>query len=150
VTDLLPTLRGERVALRQLRKADAEALFGVFSDPAVTRYWSSPPMTDPAEAHALLSEIDDLRWGEGLGTEAVSLLLDQAFGVMGLRRIEADTDPENESAMRLLERLGFRREGYLPQRWFVGGRWHDTVLFGLLKPDWRHDRRVENEGMRDA
>ena len=194
VTDALPTLRGERVSLRQLREEDADALFDVFSDPEVTRYWSSPPMTDRIEARALLAEIDTLReegtllqwgiveagggsvvgtatlaeinrehrraelgfalrrglWGRGLASEAVSLLLDQAFGAMGLHRIEADTDPGNQSAMRLLERLGFRREGYLPQRWFVGGQWHDTVLFGLLKPDWRPDRRVENEGRRDA
>jgi RimJ/RimL family protein N-acetyltransferase len=182
------------VSLRQLREEDADALFDVFSDPEVTRYWSSPPMTDRIEARALLAEIDTLReegtllqwgiveagggsvvgtatlaeinrehrraelgfalrrglWGRGLASEAVSLLLDQAFGAMGLHRIEADTDPGNQSAMRLLERLGFRREGYLPQRWFVGGQWHDTVLFGLLKPDWRPDRRVENEGRRDA
>jgi RimJ/RimL family protein N-acetyltransferase len=194
VKDALPTLRGERVSLRQLREEDADALFHVFSDPEVTRYWSSPPMTDRIEARALLAEIDTLReegtllqwgiveagggsvvgtatladinrehrraelgfalrrglWGRGLASEAVSLLLDQAFGAMGLHRIEADTDPGNQSAMRLLERLGFRREGYLPQRWFVGGQWHDTVLFGLLKPDWRPDRRVENEGRRDA
>lgn len=194
VKDALPTLRGERVSLRQLREEDADALFRVFSDPEVTRYWSSPPMTDRIEARALLAEIDTLReegtllqwgiveagggsvvgtatladinrehrraelgfalrrglWGRGLASEAVSLLLDQAFGAMGLHRIEADTDPGNQSAMRLLERLGFRREGYLPQRWFVGGQWHDTVLFGLLKPDWRPDRRVENEGRRDA
>ena len=194
MTDALPTLRGERVSLRQLREEDADALFDVFSDPEVTRYWSSPPMTDRIEARALLAEIDTLReegtllqwgiveagggsvvgtatlaeinrehrraelgfalrrglWGRGLASEAVSLLLDQAFGAMGLHRIEADTDPGNQSAMRLLERLGFRREGYLPQRWFVGGQWHDTVLFGLLKPDWRPDRRVENEGRRDA
>lgn len=194
MTDALPTLRGERVSLRQLREEDADALFHVFSDPEVTRYWSSPPMTDRIEARALLAEIDTLReegtllqwgiveagggsvvgtatladinrehrraelgfalrrglWGRGLASEAVSLLLDQAFGAMGLHRIEADTDPGNQSAMRLLERLGFRREGYLPQRWFVGGQWHDTVLFGLLKPDWRPDRRVENEGRRDA
>jgi RimJ/RimL family protein N-acetyltransferase len=85
-------------------------------------------------------------WGRGLAREAVSVLLDHAFGEMGLHRIEADSDPGNQPSIRLLERLGFRREGYLPERWYVGGRWHDTVMFGLLKRDWRPDRRVEDGG----
>jgi RimJ/RimL family protein N-acetyltransferase len=71
-------------------------------------------------------------WGHGYMHEAVSRLLDFAFGPLGLARMEADVDPRNERSMRLLERLGFVREGYARERWRVGGGVQDGVLLGLL------------------
>jgi RimJ/RimL family protein N-acetyltransferase len=50
------------------------------------------------------------RQGKGLALEAVGLLLDHAFGAMGMRRVLAITDAENIPAHKLLEALGFRRE----------------------------------------
>jgi RimJ/RimL family protein N-acetyltransferase len=55
---------------------------------------------------------------------------------MAMRRIEADVDPRNLPSLRTLEALGFRREGYLRQRWQVGGELQDSVLMGLLASDW--------------
>jgi ribosomal-protein-alanine N-acetyltransferase len=55
----LPTLPTQRLALRWLTPADVPALYEVFSDPEVTRYWSSPPLADTAAAEALLAEIHD-------------------------------------------------------------------------------------------
>jgi RimJ/RimL family protein N-acetyltransferase len=63
-------------------------------------------------------------------------LLDHAFGALCLHRIEADVDPRNTPSLRTLERLGFVREGYLRQRWAVGGERQDSVLLGLLASDW--------------
>lgn len=71
-------------------------------------------------------------WGAGYMHEAVSRLLDFAFGPLGLARMEADVDPRNERSLRLLERLGFVREGYARERWRVGGGVQDSVLLGLL------------------
>ena len=51
---------------------------------------------------------------------------------MGLHRVEADVDPENAGSIRLLERLGFRREGLFRERWFTFGSWKDSAMFGLL------------------
>jgi RimJ/RimL family protein N-acetyltransferase len=65
------------------------------------------------------------------------VLLDFAFGQLGLRRIEADTDPDNSASIRLLESLGFRREGLLRERWNVGGELQDTVFLGLLAREYR-------------
>ena len=56
----LPTLLTERLALRWLTVADAPALYEIFSDPDVTRYWSSPPLADRQAAEALLAEIHEL------------------------------------------------------------------------------------------
>ena len=71
-------------------------------------------------------------WGRGLATEAVRRVLTFAFGEMGLHRVEADVDPENEASLALLERLGFRREGVFRERWFTFGSWKDSVMLGLL------------------
>lgn len=74
--------------------------------------------------------------GRGLAREAVETALTFGFGAMGLHRVEADVDPENVASIGLLERIGFNREGYLPERWFTYGEWRDTVLFGLLASNW--------------
>ena len=71
-------------------------------------------------------------WGRGLMLEAATALVDHAFGPLGLRRLEADVDPRNAASLRLLGRLGFRREGYQRERWRVAGGVQDSVLLGLL------------------
>lgn len=53
----LPTLDGERVRLRWLSDRDVPALFAVFGDPAVTRYWSAPALRDEGAAAELLAQI---------------------------------------------------------------------------------------------
>ncbi|MBC7446839.1 MAG: GNAT family N-acetyltransferase [Hymenobacteraceae bacterium] len=67
---VLPTLETPRLRLRHLTAADVPALFTVFSDPAVMRYWSSAPLVDEAAAAALLAQIHEnfrtralLQWG---------------------------------------------------------------------------------------
>ena len=77
------------------------------------------------------------RWGQGLGSEAVAAVVVFAFEELNLHRIEADVDPRNERSLRLLERLGFRREGYLPERYYINGERQDAVMMGLLRPDWK-------------
>jgi RimJ/RimL family protein N-acetyltransferase len=63
--------------------------------------------------------------------------MNHAFGTLGLHRVEADVDPRNDASLRLVERLGFRREGHLRERYFVAGEIQDSVIYGLLAPDWR-------------
>lgn len=75
-------------------------------------------------------------WGQGLMTEALTTLFAFSFGELGLRRLEADVDPDNRSSIRLLERLGFRREGHLRERWLVDGQVADSLFYGLLQRDW--------------
>ena len=77
------------------------------------------------------------RQGEGLATEAVRRALDFGFDVLGLERIEADVDPRNLASCRLAERLGFQREGLLRNRWRVGGEFADSILYGLLRGEYR-------------
>jgi RimJ/RimL family protein N-acetyltransferase len=76
------------------------------------------------------------RWGKGLGAEAVAAVVALAFEKLKLHRIEADVDPRNDRSLRLLERLGFRREGYLRERYCISGERQDAVMMGLLRAEW--------------
>jgi len=79
-------------------------------------------------------------WGKGYMSEAMAFVLEYAFEVLGLHRIEADTDPQNQPSLALLEKFGFVREGLFPDRWYVHGKWHDSVMLGLLEGSWREAR----------
>lgn len=78
--------------------------------------------------------------GKGYASEAVSRLLDYAFGEMGLHRVVAITDQRNEPSYRLLERLGLRREGtFIQNAWFKGG-WASEYLYAVLGEEWPRER----------
>ena len=76
-------------------------------------------------------------WGKGYMNETLTAVINYAFDVLEFHRIEADVDPRNAASIRALERLGFQREGYLRERWQVGGEIQDALLYGLLRPDWK-------------
>jgi ribosomal-protein-alanine N-acetyltransferase len=75
-------------------------------------------------------------WGKGYMNEALMAVLKYAFEVLDLHRIEADVDPRNAASIKTLERLGFKREGYLRERWQVNGEIQDAFYYGLLRRDW--------------
>jgi len=67
--------------------------------------------------------------GRGIASRAVALCLEQAFGTLGLLRIEAVARPENQGSVRVLERNGFVRFGHSRRSFQLGGRWFDRLLF---------------------
>jgi RimJ/RimL family protein N-acetyltransferase len=75
-------------------------------------------------------------WGRGYIHEALQAVMKYAFNELNLHRIEADVDPRNTASIKTLERLGFQREGFLRERWQVGGELQDALFYGLLRPDW--------------
>lgn len=79
-------------------------------------------------------------WGQGYMREALDAVLTHAFDTLGLHRIEAELDPRNGASERLLERLGFVREGLLRDRWRVEGEVSDSLYMALLRPAWRAAR----------
>jgi RimJ/RimL family protein N-acetyltransferase len=76
-------------------------------------------------------------WGQGWGRRMLATALRHAFGPLGLHRVEADVDPRNAGSCRLLESLGFVREGLLRERWRTGGEIQDSAIYGLLAPQFR-------------
>ena len=169
-----------RLRLRPALEADAQALFEIFADPQVMRYWSSAPWTDIAPAQQRIArDLADLQtgaslqlmierredarllgqcslhhivadcrradigyilaasaWGQGYMNEALTALLRHGFGpALNLNRIEGDVDPRNGPSARVLERLGFRQEGLLRERWIVAGEVQDSAIYGLLRSE---------------
>jgi RimJ/RimL family protein N-acetyltransferase len=76
--------------------------------------------------------------GYGYGTEAVIRLLDYLFGEMGLHRVQAACDPENVSSVRLLERVGMRREGHFVENFWSRDHWSDEYWYAILRREWEH------------
>jgi len=80
-------------------------------------------------------------WGRGYATEAARALVARLFETEAARRITAKCDPLNERSWKMLERLGFTREGRLRRNVFfkcdARGEpiWKDTYVYGLLKDD---------------
>ena len=75
--------------------------------------------------------------GRGLMSEALRATNSFVFGAFKLHRIMANFRPENERSGRLLERLGFAREGLARDYLFIDGAWRDHVLTALLNPAFR-------------
>jgi len=74
--------------------------------------------------------------GRGYATEALTALIEYGFRELDMNRFEADINPANIASARLLERLGFRKEGLMPQRWIIRGKKEDSAFYGLLKDYW--------------
>ncbi|NIV36970.1 MAG: GNAT family N-acetyltransferase [Anaerolineae bacterium] len=75
--------------------------------------------------------------GQGYATEAARALLDYGFASLDLHRIHADTNSDNVASLRVMERLGMRREARLREAVPSGGKWLDRVICGILAGEWR-------------
>jgi ribosomal-protein-alanine N-acetyltransferase len=75
-------------------------------------------------------------WRQGLAREAITAVCKQAFGPLGIRRIEAEVNPDNHASNNLLQRIGFAHEGRARQRWVAKGKTYDTNLYGCLAGEW--------------
>lgn len=67
----------------------------------------------------------------GVATAAAALAVDHAFGAAGLHRLEATVRPENVASIRVLTKLGFRKEGLFERYLEVDGAWRDHLCFAI-------------------
>nr|WP_326531314.1 GNAT family N-acetyltransferase [Rhodoferax sp.] len=81
--------------------------------------------------------LDEPAWGLGYATEAVRALLQWAYGTLDLNRVEAEIDTRNGASARVLEKLGFLREGLRREDCIVDGVVSDSWIYGLLRRDWK-------------
>jgi diamine N-acetyltransferase len=78
--------------------------------------------------------------GKGYGTEAVQLMTDYLFLTKMIHRVQANTDPDNKVSQRILEKVGFKKEGVSRKSSFVRGEWRDEYRYGILREEWIEPR----------
>lgn len=81
--------------------------------------------------------------GQGLATEAVTALLAYLFQEHKIHRVVAICDVRNSGSIRLLERVGMRREGHTLQGYWNKGAWTDEYQYAILRDEWLHWARPD-------
>lgn len=76
-------------------------------------------------------------WNNGYATEAASALLERAFAALKMHRVIATCDTRNIGSLRVMEKIGMRREGQLLRDRLQKGEWRDTYLYAILGDEWR-------------
>ncbi|MDR2954222.1 MAG: GNAT family N-acetyltransferase [Prevotella sp.] len=74
---------------------------------------------------------------KGYATESLRRVIEYVFRELGKHRITTSIDPDNTNSIRLMERLGFRKEAHFVESLFVNGKWTDDLVYALLAREWK-------------
>jgi ribosomal-protein-alanine N-acetyltransferase len=80
--------------------------------------------------------IDDMHKNKGYMTEALCTIIAYGFNEMKLNRIEALIGPNNIPSLKLLQKFGFTKEGYLREHYCKNGEIQDSIFYALLKSEY--------------
>jgi [ribosomal protein S5]-alanine N-acetyltransferase len=75
--------------------------------------------------------VDGAMAGRSITPTALALVIDHCFGAVGLHRVEVDIRPENRASLRVVEKLGLRREGFYERFLDIDGAWRDHIAFAI-------------------
>ena len=78
--------------------------------------------------------------GKGYCSEAAKIMVDYLFLSKDIERIQAQTDPRNLASHRVLEKLGFKKEGTLRRSFFMRGAWRDAYIYSILREEWKEPK----------
>ncbi|UCE28638.1 MAG: GNAT family N-acetyltransferase [Candidatus Bathyarchaeota archaeon] len=77
---------------------------------------------------------------KGYCTEAVKIIVDYLFLSKDIVRIQAETNPRNIASQRVMEKVGFKKEGTIRKSIFVRGKWEDGFLYSILRMEWKEPK----------
>jgi RimJ/RimL family protein N-acetyltransferase len=80
--------------------------------------------------------------GKGYGTEAAQLMVDYLFLSKDIVRVQAHTDVRNEGSQKVLEKVGFKREGVVRKSLYTRGEWRDFYLYSILREEWKEPKML--------
>ncbi len=147
----IQALSSDSVTIETLQETDARVKRWQTSDPEeIVHFGIRQCDNDELVGFCHLAEIDlpnrrcklgivigeRASWGKGLGREALSALIQQAFA-RGLTRVVGEVYVTNERSVRLCKSLGFSLEGTLRASVLRHGRWVDELIYALVKPERR-------------
>lgn len=75
-------------------------------------------------------------WGKGYMIEAAKAILRFGFEGLNLHSFEANIDPDNISSVKLVEKLGFRKEAYFHENFLFNGKFYDSMIYSLLEDNF--------------
>ena len=79
--------------------------------------------------------------GKGYCSEAVKIMVDYLFLSRGdIVRIQAHTDVRNAASQKVLEKIGFKKEGTIRKGYFARGKWTDWFLYSILREEWKEPK----------
>lgn len=142
------TLEGQRERIfrhQELMKKDAYYAYGVYlteNDQLIGDVSAMFIQREPAETCMIGYQLDEAYGGKGFMAQAVGLFVDHLFDVHQFHRIRAEVMPGNIGSIRVLEKVGFRKEGIAKQNLFINDAWEDFILFALLKEDREESRHA--------
>jgi RimJ/RimL family protein N-acetyltransferase len=78
--------------------------------------------------------------GKGYGTEALGIMVDYLFLSKDVMRIQAQTDQRNAASQKILEKVGFKKEGTLRRNFFMRGEWTDDCIYSIIREEWKEPK----------
>jgi ribosomal-protein-alanine N-acetyltransferase len=125
---------------RDWKRGDAFVLFvskRVPGEPLIGRVQLSGVMRGVFQNAHLGYWIDGAHQGQGFMSEAVAATLAFAFTEARLHRVQVAIMPRNAASLRVMEKIGFRREGEAERYLCIAGKWEDHVLFAMTAEEWQ-------------
>jgi len=75
--------------------------------------------------------------GKGFAIEALKAVMNFLFNDLNKQRITCSIDPLNQASIKMVERIGFRKEAHFKQSILIDGEWYDDVVYAILKDEWK-------------
>jgi len=146
-----PEVFGAYNPLLQMSKADVEKMFGSPNELKPFIVEKKDGTKVGFVAHFYVMHIDGRlleigysflpnERGKGYCTEASTIMIDYLFLSKDVGRIQAQTDERNVASQRVLEKVGFKREGVLRRSVFIRGEWRDAYIYSILREEWKEPK----------
>lgn len=126
-----------RKSIKQ-RNNDEKYSFGIFlnsTDELIGNVNLSGVVRGPLQSCLIGYSLDKAHNGRGYMQEAVRLAVEFAFKSLNLHRVEAGVMPSNSGSMRVLEKVGFHKEGIAKKNVKINGVWEDHQMFAIISED---------------
>jgi [ribosomal protein S5]-alanine N-acetyltransferase len=135
------TLQGQEERVQRTKKRmenDEYYAFGLFltsTDELIGNISLSDVIRGPLQCCYIGYSVAKKHNGKGYTTEAVKLAVEYAFRELKLHRVEAGVMLHNIASMRVLEKVGFHKEGIFLKNVKINGRWEDHQHFAIINPE---------------